>query len=328
MEILIDDSWIGSGGIGRFSVEVKKRIIFSKAFKIPGSPSSALATLKLPWFMSKETVTFLPGYIPPIFSLGKYVLTIHDLNHIDRPENSSLLKKIFYYLVVKRGCKKAYKILTVSEFSRQRVVRWADVAPDKVINVGNGVCERFNANVEPYNIDAAYFLCVGNRKAHKNEARVIEAFASAELDEGVKLVFNGEADPFLEKLVKKHNLTSRVDFIGKVPEESLPSLYKGAKGLLFPSLYEGFGLPVLEAMACGTPVITSNVTSLPEVAGNAAILINPTDTNELIEAIERLENNPDLRNELVAKGYERVSLFTWEKTAQKVQEVLDSARNA
>lgn len=328
MEIILDGSWLGSGGIGRFYSEVKKRLSFGKEIKLSGNPASALVTLKLPWFIPRGTVVLLPGYIPPIFSLGKYVLTIHDLNHIDRPENSSLLKKAFYYSIVKRGCKKAYKILTVSEFSRQRVVNWAGVAADKVINVGNGVADSFNPNVESYDLGAPYFLCVGNRKAHKNEARVIEAFASAELDDGVKLVFTGAAEPFLEILIREHGLTSRVEFMGNVSEETLPSLYKGARGLLFPSLYEGFGLPVLEAMACGTPVITSNVTSLPEVAGNAAILINPTDTDELRSAIERLENDTQLRNVLVAKGYERVRLFTWEKTAQKVQEVLDSARNA
>ncbi|WP_280571300.1 glycosyltransferase family 1 protein, partial [Chromohalobacter sp. 296-RDG] len=117
-------------------------------------------------------------------------------------------------------------------------------------------------------------------------------------------------------------------FMGDVDERALPSLYKGARGLLFPSLYEGFGLPVLEAMACGTPVLTSNVTSLPEVAGDAALLVDPARIEEIASGIEQLENDKQLRAELIAKGLERVKGFTWDITARKVQEVLDSAKNS
>lgn len=328
MEVLVDTSWSGYGGIGRFSSEVNNRILYSGRFRLSGNPASPLVAFKLSRFVSRGSFAFLPGYIPPLFPAGRYVFTIHDLNHIDRPENSSFLKKLFYRFVVKRGCKKAYKVLTVSEFSRNRIVDWSGVSPDKVVNVGNGVDESFNSSVEPYDLGTPYYLCVGNRKAHKNEARVVKAFAQSDIDKDIYLVFTGAPEPSLETLIQEHNLSSRVKFMGNVTEEELPSLYKGARGLLFPSLYEGFGLPVLEAVACGTPVITSNCTSLPEVAGDAAILVDPLNTQELQEAIERLEHDTLLRNELIKKGFERVKHFTWEKTAQKVQEVLDSARNA
>lgn len=256
------------------------------------------------------------------------MFTVHDLNHIDRPENSSFLKKLFYRFVVKRGCKKSYKVLTVSDFSRRRIVEWSGVSPGKVVNVGNGVDKKFNSDVRPYYFDKPYYFCVGNRKAHKNEVRVVEAFSKADICEETHLFFTGASESSLEAVIQKYNLSSRVKFLGSVTEEELPSLYKGARGLLFPSLYEGFGLPVLEAMACGTPVVTSNCTSLPEVAGDAALLIDPLNTQELQDAIERLEKDSSLREKLVAKGFDRAKLFTWEKTAQKVQEVLNSARNA
>ncbi|WP_211598129.1 glycosyltransferase family 4 protein [Halomonas caseinilytica] len=323
MKILFDESWSGGGGIGRFANEISVRVAFDERFVASSKPASPSVSIKLIRYVRKGCVTFLPGYIPPFFARGNYVFTIHDLNHLDRPENTSVFKKLFYRFVIKRGCKKASKIVTVSEFSRGRIIEWSGVAPNKVVNVGNGVDKRFNPSVVPYSLGVPYFLCVGNRKAHKNEARVIEAFSRANVDERVALVFTGMPEESLEKLVEDNGLHGRVKFLGVVSEETLPSLYKGAKGLLFPSLYEGFGLPVLEAMACGTPVVTSNVTSLPEVAGDAAILVDPLDIGELKRAIECLEHDSKLRCELVFKGYDRVSYFTWEKTARKVKDVLD-----
>ncbi|MFW3616925.1 glycosyltransferase family 4 protein [Billgrantia antri] len=327
MKIVVDKTWFGLGGIGRFSEEVINRLSYDSDFNLKCNPASFKSSLKLSRYCKKHMVAFLPGFVPPVVSSGCYIFTIHDLNHLDRPENSSLSKRLFYRFVIRRGCKKAYAILTVSEFSKKRIVEWAGVSSNKVVNVGNGVDKNFNSEVMPYSLGTPYYLCVGNRKVHKNEAKVVEAFAQAEIDEGIHLVFTGASEPSLEAMIQENNLSSRVKFMGNVTEDELPSLYKGARGLLFPSLYEGFGLPVLEAMACGTPVITSNCTSLPEVAGDAAMLIDPLDTQELQDAIERLEQDTSLRDELVAKGFDRAKLFTWEKTAQKVQEVLDSARN-
>jgi glycosyltransferase involved in cell wall biosynthesis len=327
MEIILDDSWLGFGGIGRFSSEVNSRLFFSRRFCLNGRPASPTSIFKLSKFVPKGAITFLPGYLPPFYPRGQFAFTIHDLNHIDRPENSNLLKKLFYRVIVKRGCRKAYKVLTVSEFSKKRIIEWSGVSSDKVVNVGNGVDKAFNSTVESYNLGSPYFLCVGNRKAHKNEARVVEAFAHANIDESIQLIFTGLPTDPLESLISQYGLKGRVTFMGNVSEDTLPSLYKGARSLLFPSLYEGFGLPVLEAMACGTPVITSNCTSLPEVAGGAALLVDPLDTQELQVAIEQLEKDTILRENLVEKGFERARLFTWERTAQKVQEVLDSAQN-
>lgn len=326
MSILFDETWAGAGGIGRFAEEVASRISYDYGFKLSGSPASPLSALKLSLEIGKNDIAILPGYIPPLMCRGKFLFTIHDLNHIDRPENTSILKKFFYRYVIRRGCNDAYKVLTVSEFSRQKIIEWSGVDSDKVVCVGNGVGSNFNAEVEPFDAGSPYYLSVGNRKLHKNEFRILESFFQANIDQKIVLAFTGSPSSELDVRIKKLGLSERVVFFGSVEEAQLPKIYKGARGLLFPSLYEGFGLPVIEAMACGTPVITSNVTSLPEVAGDAAILINPMDVDELKEAIERLENDPRLRSELVIKGYDRAKFFTWEKTAHKIQEVLNCAQ--
>lgn len=323
MHIIFDITWSGSGGIGRFSDEVRKRILIDKEVKTCVNPASPLNAILLSFKAFKKSETLiLPGYIPPLFLFGRYIFVIHDLNHIDMVENSSLIKRLFYRLVVKRGCRKANKILTVSEFSRKSIIDWSAVDKSKVVNVGNGVDPSFNVSVISKNLGFPYFLCVSNRKLHKNESRLLLAFAKSVLPSNVRLVLTGDANTDIIREIEKYCLKGRVVFVGKVSDEDLPSLYKGSISLLFPSLYEGFGLPVIEAMACGIPVMTSNCTSLPEVAGNAALLVNPYDVNEMTNAINRLYSDKELRSDLVKKGLIRAEVYTWEKTAQRIQSVI------
>jgi len=322
--IIFDNRWDGSGGIGTFADEINRINKFESA-NFSGKPVSPADTIKtaMASLSKRGDVIFFPGYIPPLFSKIPYVFTVHDLNHLDRPENSSKFKRLFYQVVIRNGCRKAKKILTVSEFSKRRIVEWSGINPNKVINVGNGVSESFNVDVKPYNVDFKYFLCVSNRKAHKNELRTLEAFSKANLPPEVKLVFTGKPNEELTALMEKLKVTNRVHFTHFVALEDLPSLYKSASGLVFASLYEGFGLPVIEAMACGTPVITSNTTSLPEVAGDAAILVNPLDVDDISTAMNQLYFNEALREKLIAKGFIQAKKFSWEKTAEKVRKALN-----
>jgi glycosyltransferase involved in cell wall biosynthesis len=138
----------------------------------------------------------------------------------------------------------------------------------------------------------------------------------------MRLMFSGSSTPALGELIERRQMTKRVVFAGPIPEHRLPSLYKGAVALVFPSLYEGFGLPVIEAMACGTPVITSNTTALPEVAGNAALLVDPESTEEIAMALGRLVSDVELQDSLRAKGYQQAAKFTWERTTARIVEVL------
>jgi Glycosyltransferase len=325
--IIIDSSWIGRGGIGRFSQELIKRLNY-RVVCVTENPASPFAILKNTAALIRFRGTFLfPGYIPPLLPFFKYVFTIHDLNHIDRADNSSFIKRVFYSLFMRLGCHFATKILTVSDFSRSRISEWFNIDINKIITVGNGVDAAFSADfLLPKKADS-YFLCVSNRKSHKNEHRLIRAFARSSIDPAIQLTFTGDPIDELLSLIKELGLENRVVFKGRVADEELPALYRGSLGLLFPSLYEGFGLPVIEAMACGVPVLTSNTTSLPEVAGDAALLVNPESVDEISSGIERLVHDEALRIELIARGLERAKLFSWDAVAARVQAVLDEVAN-
>lgn len=325
MIFFYDARWIGDHGIGRVA-RVLDDALHLKHLDVKGTPSSPLDTFYL-WLATlkqipKDGGLFTPGYNAPLFVSRPFVFTIHDLNHIDRPENASFLKSIYYSLIMKRACRNAAAILTVSEFSKKRIIEWARVSETKVINIGNGVDENYNANVEPYLPGFRYLLSVSNRKAHKNEPRIVQAFVMAKIDSDIRLLFTGNPTEELMSKIRSLGIEERVVFAGRVPEEELPSLYRGAVGLVFPSLYEGFGLPVIEAMSCGIPVLTSNTTSLPEVAGGAALLVNPESVEDIAEGIASLCNDAALVKKLIGQGFDQAAQFSWPITAHKVREAL------
>ncbi|MFM2476533.1 glycosyltransferase family 4 protein [Celerinatantimonas sp. MCCC 1A17872] len=326
--MLVDSRWVGKNGIGKFSSELFSRLKGNvSGFILPISPTHPMDFLYLSWFLfrNRDKLVFSPGFNAPLIGLKHYIFTVHDLNHIDIPYNSNFFKKIYYKLIIKRACKHAYRVLTVSEFSRQRIVEWSGANPRNVINVGNGVDKCFNLDVLPYKPGFRYLLCVSNRKEHKNEVGLIKAFASANIESSIKLFFTGTVTEKLKILIENIGLQERIVFGGLISDRNLPHLYKGAEGLVFPSLYEGFGLPVIEAMACGIPVLTSNVTSLPEVAGQAALLVDPKDEVAISEGIESLVYNDQLRTILIRKGIERARMFSWDRVADRVVSIINSA---
>lgn len=329
MIILFDPRWSGDNGIGRFSRILDQNLRLPH-LSITGKPSSPLDPLRLliaMLKMPKNSALFCPGYNAPLFVIRPYIFTIHDLNHIDRSENSSFFKRLYYHFVIKRAVIAAFRVLTVSEFSRQRIINWSGIAPDHVVNVGNGVDACYTFNVIAFAADYPYLLCVSNRKAHKNEPRVLEAFAKATIDTNIRLLFTGDSNEMTRQLILKLGIEKRVVFVGRFPEKDLPGLYKGAIALIFPSLYEGFGLPVIEAMACGTPVITSNITSLPEVAGEAAILVDPQSIEQIKVAIVKLCSDEALRKKLIEAGIAQAKKFSWDIVTNKVQDVLSKLEN-
>ncbi|MGY3888713.1 glycosyltransferase family 4 protein [Aeromonas mytilicola] len=331
MKIHLDGSWSDAGGIGRFSKEISRRIDNVKDIffiKRPASFYSTLIYTKINFLLEKDDVMVLLGYIPPLFCFNKFVFTVHDLNHVDRAENSSFFKRLYYKFIIARGCRIASAVLTVSDFSKKRIIEWAGISPEKVINIGNGVDVSFSNEVIAYKPGYPYLICVSNRKLHKNESRLLKAFSESNIDSEVRLLFTGRENNEVLMMIKTLRLEDRVVFCGRVSDQELPSLYRGALGLLFPSLYEGFGLPVVEAMASGIPVLTSNTTSLPEVAGDAALLVNPESIDEIRVGIERLVHDEALRTELIAKGLERAKLFSWDAVAKRVQDVLDEVVKA
>ena len=329
MKCIYDSRWVGTHGIGRFATEVLRHINVDEYIGF-GRPMSPFDPLGLSfafrdyqydsWFLS-------PGYNAPLFSKIPYILTIHDINHIDRPENSSFLKRLYYSTVLKRLCKNSRGILTVSNFSKDRISDWFNISKDKIFNVGNGVSEIFYQSEKKTRNNDDYVLCVSNRRGHKNEKSVLESFAQSLLPHTFKLVLTGSRTSELCNLAQSLGISERIIFTGHISESELADLYSGAFLLLFPSFYEGFGLPIAEAFASGTPVITSNVTSMPEIAGDAALLVNPNATNEIISAINQLYESPQLRTTLIERGRERAKFFSWDAVAAKVRAAVHSVDN-
>ena len=322
--IYADQRWIGDHGIGRFARHVLANLDY-RPISLNGHPAAPLDALRLAVALRKlkpDDLFFSPGYNSPLVSASPFVFTIPDLSHIYCPENSSPLIRLYYATIMKRACRRAVSILTVSEFTRSQIVEWSGVSPGKVFNVGCGVDAAYRPDGDSYGLTFPYLLCVSNRKRHKNEFRVVEAFARATLPPEMRMVFTGNSTPELSACVERNAVTPRVHFAGAVPELKLPSLYRGAVALIFPSLYEGFGLPILEAMACGTPVVTANVTAMPEIAGDAALLVEPTSMEQITEAIRQIVSDTTLRWRLRGNGLTRAAQFSWTSTAARVHRLL------
>ena len=325
--IYADQRWTGNDGIGRFARHVLTRLDYRPA-PLNSNPAGPLDS----WFLARALrrlestdLFFSPGYNTPLFCQAPFVFTIHDLIHIYCPESKRPQTQLYYATVMKRACRRAIRILTVSEFTREQVIHWSGVSPQKVVNVGNGVESTYRPEGDVYGLPFPYLLSVSNRKPHKNEFRIVEAFAKANLAPRIHLVFTGEPSAKLSRWIAAQQVRSRVDFVGTVPEERLPSLYRGAQALVFPSLYEGFGIPILEAMACGTPVVTSNITAMPEIAGGAALVVDPRSVEQISRAIEQIVSETCCRQSLRDIGLARAARFSWERTAQTVHEVLWSS---
>lgn len=325
MTIFFDERWVGDHGIGRFAREVRTRVAGFEDLGLAGSPTSPIDPLRMSvraLRLRSDSLIFSPGYNPAPWFGDKYIFTIHDLNHIDFPAARSLSKTIYYRTLLQPGAHVAAAVLTVSDYSKQRIARWSGIDPEKIFNVGNGVDGVFSHTGQHYQHCRPYFLCVGNRKAHKNETRTLKAFAKISTRHECDLLFNGSASPELTHLIATEGLRGRVHFLGGLTDAELAAAYRGATALVFASLYEGFGLPVIEANACGTPVITSRVCSLPEVAGDAALLVDPCDVDAIASALERILVEPELTMLLRSSGLFNARRFSWDATAEKVGAVL------
>ena len=277
------------------------------------------------------------NYHAPFWIKTPYVVMIHDISYRARPRFTSprnfALQNILGWLTALR----ASAVTTPSHFSRREVARLYPWLRDRAFVTPNAVKSAFyprpSAEVEQvkkaFDISAPYFLFVGTPQPRKNIARVVEAFlAVTRKVERVQLVIAGKSTPELGKLRRAHQAafaSGRVVATGYVSDDDLACLYSGCIALVFPSLYEGFGIPVLEAMACGAPVITSNTTALPEAAGDAALLVDPEDTATIAAAMRRMLDEPALRGELRARGFAHARQFTWARTARATAEAYQAA---
>jgi glycosyltransferase involved in cell wall biosynthesis len=271
-----------------------------------------------------------------------YIVTVHDLlNYFYPTGNGSEMKRMLHNFLTRRALERSARILAVSKFTRSDIIRIYRIRPEKIEVVYNAIDERFrrgHANqadremiAERYQVNYPFLLYAGNIMPHKNVVRIIEAFSALKTAlqkedrfPDLKLIIIGDElskHPDLRRTVVKGAVQNDVRFLGFVPIDVLRIFYDAAKVFVFPSLYEGFGLPPLEAMAHGTPVVASNMTSLPEVAGNAAVLVNPENVFEIMRAVHRVLVDQPLRERLKERGYEQVQKFSWETSARRTLEI-------
>ncbi len=283
-------------------------------------------------------VLFVPAHVLPLIHPPQSVVTVHDLGYLHYPEAHRLADRRYLDWSTRWNARQATLVLADSQATKDDLVRAYGVDPDRVrvIYLGRDEAlapvrdpEIVSAVREHYGIGGRYLLYVGTLQPRKNLARTIEAFArivGRPALTNVQLVLAGKRGWLYEDLfarVERLGLAGRVRFPGYVAEEDLPALLSAALAFVFPSLYEGFGIPVLEAGACEVPVITSNTSSLPEVAGDAALLVDPHDVDAIADAMYRLITDPDLRGELIRRGRENVKRFSWEKCARETLAVLE-----
>lgn len=286
-------------------------------------------------------------HIPHLFSLPQqlpcpYVMTVHDvLEHMYRARDHSSLRRSLHFQFTRRALNRAARIFAVSRYTKAEVEKLFGVPGEKIEVVYNAIDERFlrghaseadkQSLAERYLVNYPFILYAGRISPHKNLVRIIEAFSAlkAELEKedkypDLKLIIIGDElskHPDLRRTVIRGGVQNDVRFMGFIPIEVLRIFYDAAKIFVFPSLYEGFGMPPLEAMAHGTPVVTSNTSSLPEVVGKAAVLVNPENVFEIMRALHRVLLDQALRDKLKSRGYEQGAKFSWDASARQMLSV-------
>jgi glycosyltransferase involved in cell wall biosynthesis len=303
-------------------------------------------------------VLFVPAHVlplgVPLRRRMRTVVTIHDMGYMRFPESHTPSQRRYLRLSTKWSARNAGRLIAISNTTRDDLVRYADVPPEKISVVHHGVSPRFQPIEDPnliastqakYGITPPYFLYVGTIQPRKNLARLLEAFAQARTEarglrteqadtsvlspqsSGLQLVIAGKHGWLTSEIERQSTQlfgsdSPAVRFTGYIADADLPALLSGALAFVFPSLYEGFGMPLLEAMACATPVLASATSSLPEIAGDAALLIDPEDTAAIADGMARLASDTVLRDDLRARGLARAAQFTWERCAQETLAVL------
>ncbi len=288
-------------------------------------------------------------HIPHLFWLPRalpcpYVMTVHDvLEHLYRARDHSNVRRALHLHLTRRVLKNAARIFAVSQFTKNEIEKLFGIAPARIDVVYNAIDERFLRGhatdadrqliAERYLVTYPFVLYAGRISPHKNLVRIIEAFSAlkTELEKedklrDLKLIIIGDdlsSHPDLRRTVIRSGVQNDVRFLGFVPIEVLRIFYDAAKVFIFPSLYEGFGLPPLEAMAHGTPVVTSNTSSLPEVTGNAAVLVNPENVFEIMRAVHRVLVDKLLRDKLKQRSYEQSSRFSWDGSVRRILSVYE-----
>ncbi len=324
VRVLIDGRWDGDTGIGKLYREVMARMPTDVTPSFIQS-QMGLGNLLTPWMLAREIrrshadVFYSPSFMPPLQRRIPFVFTIHDLMHLFY---YTPWHRLYYQQVIARLAARAKQIITVSHFSKVQLIELLGIDERLITVVYNGVDEVYRRNTEAFHSEKPYFLYVGNRRKNKNIPAMLTAFARAAIPASFMFFISGHADKALCALIAELGIEKRVRFMGRIPEEALPSLYKGAYATLFVSLMEGFGLPIIESMASGTPVLTSTAGPLPEVAGDAALCVDPHDVEAIKTGIETLVSDQTRYRSFQQAGIQRSAQFTWDRTATDTWNVI------
>ncbi len=297
--------------------------------------------LSLEMLLHPPDVLFVPAHALPLVPGPRSVVTIHDLGFLHRPEAHTRIQRLYYRLFTRLSAWRATHIIAISGATKRDLQRFYGTPDAKVTVVYHGVHPRFHPiddheavgrTLTRYRISTPYLLFVSTVQPRKNVSRLIEAFAIA------RHSFQDRPPPTLVLAGKRGWLSDRIDrraaelgiaqdvkFVGYVDDRDLPALLNGALAYVIPSLYEGFGMTVLEAQACGTPVLASNVSALPEVVGDAGLLVDPYDVDAIATGLVRIVNDAALRARLRERGLHRAGGWTWERTARETLAVLERA---
>jgi glycosyltransferase involved in cell wall biosynthesis len=311
--------------------------------------SDALDHVAFPLFLRglSPDLSHIPLGRVPLLMIRPYVVTIHDLAMLVFPEDGSSFQMQLRRYRFRRGLERAARVIAVSDATRRDAENLLGIRPNLIRRVYNapepGFLQHSHSKgseeqqlvMERYQIGYPFLLYAGNIRPHKNVPRLVEAFAVVRgqlaahpLYKDLRLVIIGDTIsqyPAVRQAVIKSRVEQMVRFLGFVPFETLRCFYESAAAFVFPSRYEGFGLPPLEAMACGTPVVTSNVSSLPEVVGDAAVLVNPMNVFDIARGIRDALLDEVLRAGLIRRGREQVARYSWERTAREVLEIYREA---
>jgi glycosyltransferase involved in cell wall biosynthesis len=301
-------------------------------------PYSFREQISLPLVLGRQRphLFHAPHYVLPPLTRCRSVVTIHDCIHLMFPQYlPNRLALAYARASIWMAARTSSRILTVSEASKRDILRFFDVKPEKITVIYNGIDRRFHVKPpdeemarvrQRYQLEGDFVLYVGNVKPHKNLGRLLDAFQLVRqggLDHLKLVVIGDEISKYTElrRTVHRLNLHKHIRFLGFMPDETLAVLYRLAAVFVFPSLYEGFGLPPLEAMASGTPVVTSNVSSLPEVVGDAAVLVDPNDAESIADGMRRVLTDPVLADSLVERGHARAAEFSWERSVRRIRTI-------
>jgi len=283
-------------------------------------------------------VLFVPAHVLPLYCPVPAVVTVHDLGYRHYPDAHRPFDRWYLEWTTRRHTRVARHIIADSLATKQDLFDFYAADPNRIDVVYLGRDEKLARVTDPqliaqtkakYRLDGDYLLYVGTLHPRKNLVRLVEAFYHATeslQNQKLKLVIAGKRGWLYNAIferVQQLGLTERVIFPGYVADHDKPALLSGALVYVFPSLYEGFGLPVLEAMACGTPVLTSNISSLPEVAGKAALLVDPHHIEEIAGGLVQLMTNTNLRQQLIERGYNQIQKFSWQRAATQILEILE-----